>query len=474
MANDILNTVFKGVLEGDRERYLHLYEKVEDSYFDGPYSVLWKILCRVYDVSKQIIDRPTLDKVLPAAGLSVEMVVQVEDLWRQLEVMPPVSEADFAMSVHLLQEDHRTNLTGEALTGALEILRIGVKEERTGVVKQGASDALEYFREHAAAFESIGAEPMPEFNIRTQKDDILAELLSEDNMSRVSTGIVPLDEMTMGGHGKGELWIPVAGTGVGKSMICTNIAWHRLIQGDNVVYFTTETLFHQIRHRIVMRHTHLPQFGVPNGLSSMKVKMHSAAEPTLSDTEYEAYVAAVTDFTENPEYGQLVVIQIPDKTRMSAVVAKLYRWKEILGSIDYCIIDSLDMLAAEMKRSEQRHELDEVVNGAKALCVSFDHGTGLRVLAPWQASRHGQEEAKQSGRYKINALGDTHMAAKRADLVGALLENEQAPTKLKFQTLKFRDASPEDFEVDVFYDHAYIGSDVSLRNDDIGGLESIL
>lgn len=473
MANDILDTVFKGILEGSRERYLYLFEQVEDSFFVEEYSVLWKLLCRVYDVSRQIIDTATLDKILPASGLPVEMVAKIEDLWQRIEDMPRVSEADFRTSVSLLQDDHKTKMLGEALAGSLEILRVGVKNER-GIVLHGADEALDFFRENVSEIENVGSEPLPEFNIRTQKDDLLAELVSEDNMSRVSTGILPLDEMTMGGHGKGELWLPVAGTGVGKSMICTNIAWHRVLEGDNVVYFTTETLFQQIRHRIVMRHTHLEQFGVPNGLSSTKIKMHSASAPELSPEELAAYEAAVIDFSENEEYGQIVVCQIPDKTRLSAVQAKLYRWKEKLGTVDYCIIDSLDMLSAETRRNEERHELNEVVNGAKALCVSFDQGKGLRVLAPWQASRHGQDEAKNTGRYKINALGDTHMAAKRADLVMCLLENDQAPTKLKAQTLKFRDASPEDFELDVFYDRAYIGSDQSIRQSDLGGLDAVL
>jgi hypothetical protein len=258
------------------------------------------------------------------------------------------------------------------------------------------------------------------------------------------------------------MWLGVAGTGVGKSMLGVNIAHHRVINGSNVIYFTTETLFKQIRHRVIMRHTHLPQFGIPNGLSSMKVKLHSAENPELKDHEFQAYVDAVTDFSENPAYGRLIVVQVPDRTRMSAIEAKLYRWHERYP-IDYCILDSPDMFAAETKRSEERQELNEIVNKVKALCVGFDGGKGLRVFAPWQASRSGQEKAKEKGRYDKSCLSDTAMAEKRADLIIAMLENIDTPTKLKAQILKYRDSQPEDFELDVFYDRCYIGSDDSLR-----------
>lgn len=459
MSNELLDTTLKGLLVGPIDRFLHVQETLPDTAFTAEYGILWKIILRVHDVSRQMVDARAFHKVLPAAGLPVETVAKVEELWDRLRHMPTISDADFFTSVSLLQEDMKVDLLGQALTDSLEILRVGTKDDR-GTVLHGPDDAMAHYREATAEVESVGAEQVPEFNIRTQKDDILAELGDHDSMDRVSTGIVPLDDMSMGGHGKGELWLPVAGTGVGKSMLSTNIAWHRLIQGDNVVYFTTETLFRQIRHRILVRHTHLPQFGLGrDGLSSSKIRLHSDQHPMLSPTELAGYIASVEDFTDNPTYGQLVVCQIPDRTRMSAVEAKLYRWQERLGSVDYCIIDSLDMLSAEVRRTDERAELNEVVNKAKALAVGFDGGRGLRVLAPWQASRHGQEEAKNTGRYKINALGDTHMAAKRADLILALLEDDQAPGRIKGQTLKFRDATPEDFELKVLYDHGYIGSD---------------
>lgn len=470
MRSDLFDTLLKGVLVGPSERLLTAQEKISIDAFTDEYKVVWVIIGRVFDVSRCVPDDTAFNKVLAASELPVETLVKAEALWARLASMPVVSDADFGATTMLILEDVKKDLLGDALVDSLEVLRTGVKQ-RDGSVLYGPDEALTLFREKTAEIEQVGAEPMPEFNIRTQKEDLLAELAEEDNMDRASTGIVPLDEMTMGGHGLGELWLPVAGTGVGKSMICTNIAWHRLMQGDNVVYFTTETLFKQIRHRIVARHTHLDKFGYPGGISSTKIKMHSPNSPTLNHDEIEAYKAAIEDFTDNPTYGQLVVCQIPDRTKMSSVESKLYSWQERLGSIDYCIIDSLDMLSAEVRRQDERSELNEVVNKGKALAVGYNGGKGLRVLAPWQANRSGQEEARQTGRYKINALGDTHMAAKRADLILALLENDEAPHKLKAQTLKFRDSTPRDFELSVFYEFAYIGSEDSLSDGANGGFD---
>lgn len=467
MANEIQETILKGVLSEDRTRYFYLVEKSKDEYFSDEYRDLWAITQRVYDVAREIVDYKTLEKVLSRSNLPVDRITKVELLWHRMADRAEVSDADFKTSIDLLVKDYQTVRLGEALTSSLEILARGITDEKTKEFRQGPDAALEYFRNQLGVMDSLNTEVLPEFNIRAQKLELLAELNEFNTMDRLPTGIRPFDDMTNGGIARGEMVLIVAGTGVGKSITCTSVAHNVMLQGENVIYFTTETLFTQIRHRILVKHTREPQFGLAKGLSSTLIKKHSPVTPELSEEEVEVYRLAVEDFTENENYGQLIVVQIPKNTPMSTLEAKLYRWHQEY-EIGLCIIDSPDMLSPDHRYAEERHNLNDIVNATKGLAISFDNGRGLRILAPWQSSRAGQKEARDSGRYTKDCLSDTQMAEKRADIILALLEDPDSPYKLKGQTLKCRDSAPHDFELTAELDHYYIGSEESLESSDSG------
>lgn len=466
MASEVQETILKGILEGDKARFFLLSEKVRDEFFADEHRDLWAITQRVHDVSREIIDAATLEKVLARASLPVERITKVEELWRRLAARPAVSDVDFKSSIDILLQDHQRLLLGETFTTSLEILSRGVKDEKSGQIKFGPDDALSHFRTQLAAVEDVSMDVMPEFNIRERRLELLASLYEKNTMRRIPTGIVPFDEMTNGGIAAGELVMVVAGSGVGKSIVCTSIAQHVMQSGHNVIYFSTEVLFEQIETRIVIKHSRLPRFGIPGGLSSTAVKKHSAEDPHLTAEEVEAWTEVVNDFSSNPDYGQMVVVQIPKGTPMAQVEAKMNRWQQEM-ELDLCIIDSPDMLSSDVKYSDERQMLNDVINATKGLAVSFNGGKGTRILAPWQASRAGQERALASGRYDKSALAETAMAERRADVILALLEDTQTPTKIKGQTLKNRDGAPADFTLEADLDHYYIGSEEPLSGADV-------
>lgn len=461
MANELYETVLRGVLDGDKKRFYYLLEHLDRDSFEDEHLDLFKIMAAVFEQTSEVLNSAALDKILPRTGLPVERIAPISALWTRLSERGSIAEVDFKASISLILDEIKKRKLGEALTGSFEILTKGTTDEKTKELKEGANDAIDFLREKLADVEDVGSEQLPEFNIRTMKADILEKFYEENSSSRIGTGIRPLDEMTGGGVGLGELWLPMAGTGVGKSMICTNIAQHFMVTGHNSIYFTTETLFRQIRQRIMVRHSREKKFGLHRGLSSRRIDDHRPSNPVLSEEEENTWLSVIDDFTGNASYGQLIVVQVPDSTKISTLESKLYRWHQQFP-IDACFIDSPDMLYPEFRRSDERHNLNEVVNRCKSLAVGFDNGRGMRVIAPWQASRAGQTEAQNTGRYTKTALSDTAMAEKRADLVLGLLEDNTQPTKLFAQTLKFREYAPKDFELEVDYDHAYIGSDNSL------------
>jgi replicative DNA helicase len=275
--------------------------------------------------------------------------------------------------------------------------------------------------------------------------------------------MVPIDEMTVGGIAPGEWAIIMAGTGVGKSQFCVNVVHAALMDGQNVFYATTETMAKQILNRLAIRHSRDPKFGVRNGLSSKKLKQHTTENPVLSEEEVLAFHAVITDLTGNPEYGELLITQVSEGTKVSTIEAQAHIFHE-QHELGLLVIDSPEMLGADTRRSEERSELNEIANKMKSLALSFNNKKGIPLLTPWQASRAGQERAENSGRYDKRALSDTAMAEKRADLIIGLLENLDNPSKIKGQTLKYRELEGDDFELDIDLDNCYIGSSESLMD----------
>ena len=56
----------------------------------------------------------------------------------------------------------------------------------------------------------------------------------------ISTGWAPIDEITQGGLGKGELGVGIASTGAGKSFALVHLGAQALKAGKTVVHYTLE------------------------------------------------------------------------------------------------------------------------------------------------------------------------------------------------------------------------------------------
>lgn len=474
MANAVMDTVLRGVLPDRSDRLLYAIERIEPEYFEQEYKYLWQIIRQTYHVTAEVLDSRALDKILPMSNFDLDTIAKIEDLWRHLSTLTDPSDVDFRVSIDLLVEDYKRNRLGEALTQGIEILTQGYDPGRGRPILRGPADAITEVRRELAEIEGKDSGGMQEFDMRTQKAAIMKEFNEGSHMERMPTGMTPLDAMTFGGIGLGEFWLSVAYTGVGKSMKCVNIGHHFAVTGKNVLYFTTETVASQIRQRLLVRHSHMEKFGVRHGLSSEALKRHTHENPTLSEEELEAWHNVVEDFTTNPEYGRFIIVQVPRGTRLSVIQAKMDKW-QLDVPLDLVIIDSVDMLSPEVRRPNVREELNELLVATKHMAVSFNEGKGIRIISPWQTSREAWRKAVDTGRYDKSSLAETSEAERRADLIVSMLEHPDTPTKLKVQTLKFRDGTPADFELDVNYNTCYIGSDNSLAQaEEYTNLDSLI
>ena len=76
----------------------------------------------------------------------------------------------------------------------------------------------------------LGYDYMKDFELRFE----------ERARNPVTTGWEPIDEISKGGLGKGELGVVIAPTGAGKSMVLVHLGSKALQEGKNVVHYTLE------------------------------------------------------------------------------------------------------------------------------------------------------------------------------------------------------------------------------------------
>ena len=453
-----MKTVLSAVFPDNSDRLFYLQEKIEDEFFSGNYLDLWRVINRIAEVTGGLVAseeaiKNTLDRAL---NLPIERKASIEDTLQEIITSTDVSEVDFRSSVAFLEEEYRKNKLGTGLSSALEILTAGVHQGKE--IIYGVDPAIESLYNTIAEIEQVSQGVMPEGNVFEELSELIKELEEGNTMERVPTGIRPLDEMTIGGIGLGELWLIMAYAGVGKTFFCTNMAYNLAMnEGKNVVYLTAETLRSQVRSRMLVRHSHHPKFGIPNGLSSSTLKKR-----IFTPAQALQWQEVIEDFgTLQEDRGVMYISQIPLGTKISNIQAKLNKLNNSFP-IDAVVIDSLDLLASEVPRQTDREKYNSIFTAAKLLATSFNNGKGVRIISPWQVSRSGLTNSETTGRFQLKDLADTADAERKADVVLGLLADPNNPYKLKAQPIKFRDGGTSDFELNIDYDRCYVGSNARV------------
>jgi len=107
-------------------------------------------------------------------------------------------------------------------------------------------DTINTSFEFARSLDLIIEEPMS-MCLESYTNDILE---SKSLVERFPIGVYELDEKLIGGLGRGELGVVVAGRKGGKSILLCHIAQTAILLGKNVLYFTFELMKDVVRHRI--------------------------------------------------------------------------------------------------------------------------------------------------------------------------------------------------------------------------------
>jgi replicative DNA helicase len=234
----------------------------------------------------------------------------------------------------------------------------------------------------------------------------------------ISTSLAELDELLGSGLERGELDIVAGWTSAGKTSFIIQLAWHAaVVQGRNVVFFTSETQRPQIRVKVLARHSRLERFGLRAGLNSRDIKagtLTPAAEAKLREV--------VADFSQIQ--GRFYIAQAPRRATIESVWSRLARITRDWPA-DLVVIDSIQLLRAEERRRSQWEETSATVKEVKELAGTYLDGRGVPVISPWQVSKEARAAARQRGFYLTGDLAETREAETSSDLILSLLEPDE-------------------------------------------------
>lgn len=137
--------------------------------------------------------------------------------------------------------------------------------------------------------------------------------------------------------------------------------------------------------------------------------------------------AAVRDLKDkHGERGEIYLVQLPRAADLSYLEAKMAAVNSTMP-IDLVVIDYLLFLKGWQR--DDRVAIESLVRGTKMLAVGFDHGRGVPIVTPWQASRDEWEKAVENGRYGDSAWAKTSEIENSADLIWWLLQTDDLKKK---------------------------------------------
>jgi replicative DNA helicase len=428
-------------------------DQLTESHFpDASYRNLFKLLERYFSKAAGVITRKALIDLLAYSGADAGRQSLYVEIYDKLATAK-IPDDEFRFSIDALKNLGADRDTAEAITTGMEILNRGAKGPK-GEDLFGHEDARKAILTKFAEIDrNLSMQDSPEGDSRTEADEIWEEYNKPKTQGGIKFGISELDNK-VGGLQPGELDLIVGYSSSGKTTLATiQLAWSAAIeQGKNVVILTSETLRPQVRRKLICRHSKLPMFELPEGINSRDLKRGRG----YLDYNQEARLPdIIDDYSKNPNYGKVVIVQVPRNATMSFCEGKLLRYGQEF-QVDLGIIDYLALLKPDRRFSSRREELAATIQEAKQMATTIYDGRGIPLVSPWQVSRDAWKEAQQAGYYNSSALAETAEATSTSDVVVTILEpqqNEDRYADIMAQVVKNRDGEKAN-RIDLRVDYA--------------------
>jgi replicative DNA helicase len=196
---------------------------------------------------------------------------------------------------------------------------------------------------------------------RTQQ---IQEEAARGGVVGVPTGLDDIDRKT-GGLQPGDLIIPAARPGVGKTAIALTVARNAAKRhGKKVGIVSLEMSTEQLIDRLMAHET---------GIDAQRIRLGD-----LSDAEWGAFATAQGRMAEWP-----IFIKHVGSISIAALVSECQRLHAEVGGIDLLIVDYLQKVRGTLYRDNRVNEVGEVSAGLKSLAMELQ----IPLIAPAQLNR---------------------------------------------------------------------------------------
>lgn len=234
--------------------------------------------------------------------------------------------------------------------------------------------------------------------------------------SRIKFSLSMLNKITGDGMPRQSLMIPVAGTGVGKSMFLTNEAAHFMMEGLNVLYVSLELAEERVAERI----------------DAKLMNMTMDELRMCPKNTYENKINTIKRST----LGKLIIKQYPPGTFHSNHLRYLIKEIQDKKGVrpDIILVDYLGIMASYRKKSadDSYGYLKAVAEELRGVAMEYD----CLAIAPMQTNRSGQNSTDSD----LTNMSESHGVSMTGDMIFVMLSTPEMEQlgHIRFKQLKNR------------------------------------
>ncbi len=259
-------------------------------------------------------------------------------------------------------------------------------------------------------------------------ENILERLQNPTIRETIPTGIFEIDKLMHGGHARKELTTVLANTGVGKSILLTNLGAKGILESLNVVHLFTEESIAACAERYDSR------------------LLHSATQSIRKQSK------AATVRLEKL-YARGGSLTIADCSKWDVTTLRSFVYEQDKPP-DILIVDYADKLVAPRRYNERRFELEAIYDELLSMAKEFD----CSVITASQA----KVSAKHKEQLYPEDMGEAYLKSNIAHNIIALAQtkDEKIAQELRLFVAKcrFAESGGDPIVCKIIYSHMWITS----------------
>lgn len=299
---------------------------------------------------------------------------------------------------------------------------LGNVSVKTAKGRRSALDSVNHF-------DTISAESLRDFS---DLDPSLLEHLEGDvAWDRIESIVLKGEEMTY------DLSVPQHHSFVVNDVITHNtsfaLSWAyrtAILYGYNVYYYSLEMPVEQIRLILYAMHSNNPKFKslgyAPLDYPTLRDGVDKDGNP-ISQEAIDFFNLVIDDIEKGYGniYGRLYVECPSESNTTISMIKNRIEMVHKTTPIHLVFIDYLGLLSPERRSGDFRDDLNSIFKDAKRMCLTFNQGEKIPIVALHQINREGKKEAdKNDGVYQTQALADSNEAERSADVISYTYLNQ--------------------------------------------------